>query len=236
MKNLFPTTSVLATAFAVAALVGPGCGTTGSAITVSWNVLVGGLPAACDAGVDTARIVLHPTTGGSDLIDLYNCTDHGGTSVDVPDGQYVLFVELTNNSGSLVNAQSLSETIDVNGVDFTVTPAFDIHLDKGYFQLAWGLHAGASATTCGAEGADAVSITSTVTGGSTLFDSEFACENGGGVSDALPAGSYTVSVSANNSAGASLGTAPAQSSEVVDDHNAVTDLGTFDIGIGEFSL
>ena len=56
------------------------------------------------------------------------------------------------------------------------------------------------------------------------------CEDGSGVTDPLPAGTYTLSVDAFTSAGA-VGTAAPIPNGTIQDHNHITDLGTVNIPI-----
>jgi hypothetical protein len=207
-------------------------------VGATWKIKdVAGAPQPCPAGVDTAALVDQPIDAagnnvGQPIIDVFLCSDGGGTSLALPPTTYQTWIQLTDHSGNNVYARSVATTLDVTTTDLTYNA--DILTDGGYFQLTWALTKAGAPTTCSAEGAEGsasgVELTATVAGSSMALTDQFTCDDGSGITSGYPAGNYTVSVDAFTGAGA-IGTAPAINSAVIHDKNQVTDLGTVMIPI-----
>lgn len=194
----------------------------------------------CPPNYDTAALYNQPVDSngnavGSPIIDLFDCVAGAGTSAPLPPTTYMTWIEITthDNTGAPY-AQSTPAYLDVTDVDLTYNA--EIYDDAGYFALSWDLVGAASSQplTCADAGvsgpSSGVELISTISGGTAAADDQFNCEDHSGVTDPLPAGDYTLSVDAFTSAGA-VGTAPAVPNATIDDHNAITDLGTITIPI-----
>ncbi|MBS1120915.1 MAG: hypothetical protein H6Q90_3143, partial [Deltaproteobacteria bacterium] len=161
-------------------------------------------------------------------IDKYDCADNTGTA-EYPIGAYQVFVEINGTGG--VYGQSLSAIVDIVAQDQTVSVTL---VDNGgYFVFDWDLVDAVSNAplTCATAGnPDSIEILSTLSGTTAAVADKFDCEVGTGVTGALLAGSYTISVAALNAADQALGE-PQNSSHVIGDRNAVTDLGVITLPI-----
>lgn len=164
---------------------------------------------------------------GQPIIDLFDCGDFRGTATDLDPDIYQSWIEVTTGSGGMVYAQSLSAIVDVIDVDKTFSTT--ILEDGGYFQLSWTLADanGGGTLTCSQAAATGVGVLATLTGPNTATDDQLDCAPGFGVTAGLLMGSYTVEVSAINNAGEGLGAGIIRTAQVIDDQNAVTDLGSF---------
>jgi cysteine-rich repeat protein len=186
---------------------------------------------ACPTGFDTAAVYsqlvdANGTAIGSPTIDLFNCADGTGTITPLYQGVYLTWIAITNTNGSLTYAQSTSAYVDLSTGDKTFSA--DIYEDGGYFAWKWNLQGAASNNplTCAQAGATSADLLSTVTSGTQSYDDVFTCTDGQGITSALPAGSYTVSMSALNSSDQALGTPVNMTNKLIQAPNRVTDLGT----------
>jgi cysteine-rich repeat protein len=215
---------------------GDGCSATcdvepRTGLMVSWQFkTVGGATQSCPSGFDTARVVSEPLGGGQTHIDMFTCSAMMGNP-SLPPDRYRVHVEITNSSGSSVYARSVVKELDLRTAGGTY--ATTISTDGGYFTLAWTLRGMTTnnVLTCAQAGATSVSLLSTVTSSTSAFEDLFQCGDGAGISRALGAGSYTVSISALDQTNASVGQAPVLINQVIQAPNKVTDLGTITIPI-----
>jgi hypothetical protein len=249
MKNF-----VIGIGIALAATQAAGCIITSdggdyATVGATWRLTnaAGAVAPNCPPGYDTAALfnvavnadgsAVAPCTGPASVsdtcfVDLFNCTDFAGVSAPLPPTRYRTWVAITDGTGTNTYAQSLSAFLDVRDIDLDFNTS--IVTDGGYFSVDWDLKGAVSQAplTCTQAGATGVETVVTVAGGTTMFDSGngWACEDYYGVTKALPAGSYTVSVDAFNANGA-LGTAPEFTNKAIQGPNKVTDLGTAIISI-----
>jgi hypothetical protein len=206
-------------------------------ITANWSIkTVAGAAVTCPPGFDTAAIVSQEIDAagnaiGSPITDLFNCSANHGVTAGLPAGVFQTWVEITDTTGANVYARSLSAIVDLTAADKTFTA--EIYNDGGFFQMAWALHGATSGgpLTCAAAGADTVEIISTVSGGTQFLTDKFTCADGSGVTSALAAGSYTLSVDATLGNGGALGAPVNFASKVIQAPNKVTDLGSVMIPI-----
>ena len=206
-------------------------------IAASWTIRnVAGTPQAICSGVyTTAAVVSQPLDDagnpvGNAIIDLFDCTAGTGTTGPLYEGHYDVWISIQNGNGTQVYATSVKARLELTQ---NLTLNASIYTDGGYFGFAWLLRGSVSnnVLTCAQAGADSVELIATVTGGSTAFTDIYDCTDGSGVTAALAAGSYTVSISALNVANASIGTAPALVNQVIQAPNRVTNLGSVTIPI-----
>lgn len=208
-------------------------------ITAKWsikNIASNDNSLPCPPGTTTAALYNQVIDDNGNLIgqpaiDLFNCSDFQGASDPLVPDIYQSWVELTSDNGADIYARSLSAIVDVIDVDKTFETT--ILEDGGYFELDWTLRAavGGATLTCAAAQADGVGVLTTVTNGTASKDDQLDCAPGYGVTAGLLMGSYTVEVSAINTAGEGLGEGTIKTAQLIDDRNAVTDLGHFDLPI-----
>ena len=200
-------------------------------------------PNLCPSGF--ATVALHnqevDATGrlvGSPFVDLFDCSAGRDFTDVLPPAVYETFLSVTNDSGSLVYADSISAIVDVTVADKTFKA--QIVDNGGYFKLGWDLRAQQTnaAITCNNLAAtDGVGVTATLTSNSSIFvPDDFDCVDGEIFSvftDALAKGTYNVAIQAINGAtpGQGIGPAVTLSNKSIGDRNAVTDLGVVTLQI-----
>jgi len=231
MKNL-----VLGALLAVAS-VSTGCSSSDSGVTVdvSWKFthLEDGTARACPTNFGTAVIksqLINDSShlgSGSDFSDLFNCSAMAGTIVLPTADQYLVWVEIQNDSGSSTYATSNSTFVDTT---FATDPV-DVEIidDGGYFFFTWDLEdttgkllscADAGVTSSGSVETIATSVATP----SYFRNDKFTCEDHYGTTDPLLADTYTVSIDAEEG-NAAIGTAPEKTNQEITAPNGLTDLG-----------
>jgi hypothetical protein len=231
MKNL-----VLG-ALLVAAASSTACTSSSTDVTVTahWKFthITDGTARSCPTGYDTATVFAQPVdaltadaNGGLISADLFDCSAGSGTII-VPDGLYLMSVRIENHSGSMKYADSESQFIDTaNDSGFSV----EILDDGGYLTFRWVLqdatsHARLTCADAGVTSNGSVeSIATSTVNHSFMLTDKFTCEDHYGTTDGLPAGSYTVSLDAENNNQA-LGAPVNLAAVPVGAPNTVTDLG-----------
>jgi cysteine-rich repeat protein len=209
-------------------------------ITANWSVgCVAGDTACtpgCPVGYDTAavysqRLDSNGQPVGQPLLDTFNCAAGTGKTAALTAGKYQEYIAITDHNGTMTFAQSLLDDVDITTVDGTFTEK--ILIDGGYFQVAWTLKGQLSANTltCTQAATSTIDVKTTVTGPVTIADDLFACADGAGLTGELMAGTYTVSITAENAAMQVAGTSAAQPNKVIMDRNMVTDLGNIQVNI-----
>jgi hypothetical protein len=203
---------------------------TAPVIAVSWHLMTDDAATGCPVGFDTARVVSQ-VGNGAPIYDLFDCADGAGVTAPLPPDVNTVWVEITDNTGTNLYAQSLAMLVDLSsGNDGAAS--FDIHNDAGYFQAAWILNGAGSTASCDqVVGLDGISLLATVDGTSTAFEDIWDCGPGYGVTSPLPEGAYTVAVSALDNAGLSIGSADTLTNRVIQVPNRVTNLGTLTINL-----
>ncbi|MCX5746831.1 MAG: hypothetical protein NT062_30530 [Proteobacteria bacterium] len=202
-------------------------------------------PGACPGGqFTTAAIVSQAVDGtgtpigtcgpdspsGTCFVDRYNCADATGTD-PLPAGDYLRWIQITNDTGTQTYARTLSAYITVSAS----TPSFTgtILHDGGYFLASWSLVKTATNAplTCATGPVDGIALDSTVTGASSAVADSFTCTDGFGTTAGLPDGSYTVSVQAIDAQSAAIGPATVLTNKTIGVQNAITDLGDITIKV-----
>lgn len=230
MKNL-----VLG-ALLVAAASSAACTAASTDVTVkaqwSFKHITDGTARSCPTGFGMAQITAQPVdpdtaaaNGGLITTTLFSCNDGQGTVV-VPDGVYLMSVDIANSSGTQFYTQKPEEVL----VDTATDSSFHVEIldDGGYFFFTWGLVDAVSKApmTCAAAGvtsAGSVEVISTSVANMAFFkDDKFTCQDHYGTTDGLPAGKYTVSVDAENAG--TLGPA-VNFTDTITAPNGTTDLG-----------
>jgi len=231
MKNL-----VLGALFAVAS-VSTGCSSSdsGTTVDVSWKFthLETNSPLSCPTNFGTAVIksqLIDDTSHlgtGSDFTDLFDCSAMAGTIVLPTADQYLVWVEIQNDSGSSTYATSNSTFVDTT---FATNPVdVEIFDDGGYFFFTWDLEdttgkllscADAGVTSSGS----VESIATSVATPSYFRNDKFTCEDHYGTTDPLLADVYTVSIDAEEG-NAALGSPVTKTHQEITAPNGLTDLG-----------
>jgi hypothetical protein len=208
----------------------------GTTVTVNWDFIhfADNTVRACPTNFGTATIVsqtiddrTHLGTG-TKFVDKFDCKDGAGTLV-LPDGDtYLIWVQIENDAGTTLYAQS--EEVFVDTARNVAPVDVVIYDDAGFFFFEWDLvdsvtNAPLSCSQAGVAGANgAVESSATIVGNaSILFTDKFTCDDHYGTTDPLLAGNYTVSVEATVN-DLSVGNAPAISKSIKAP-NGLTDLG-----------
>lgn len=168
-------------------------------ITATWQIKnVGGAPAPCPPGYNTAALYSQPVdANGNDIgdatIDLFRCDDGIGVSAPLDPGLYQSWIEITNDNNTARFARSLSAYVDLTFEDKT----FDvgIFVDGGYIQVDWNLaRASNGKPMLCAEDPDITNIEIQASYGSPtdFFDRPYPCEDYTAITAGLVARTYTV--------------------------------------------
>jgi hypothetical protein len=197
-------------------------------IGANWSIKTANQQVACLPGFNTARVISHPhqrasTDTSADIIDLFNCDARSGITAPLPADEYDVWVEIINQNGTAVYAQSVPAYVDLRSVDADVS--FDIHTDKGYFFLDWALFGRNSAAPLACSqvpGLAKISLDTTPATQPTLFD----CNQQAGYSQAYSAGVYQVAVAALNGQQQSLGESGTFANKQIQAPNQINNLGT----------
>ncbi len=202
-------------------------------INTSWNFhKADGTELGCPAGFNTAEVTAVSREFGDAFVDLYSCNARSG-SAPYPIGAYEVTIAITNNSGSEEYAHSLTQTLDivVNDENFSE----DFIADGGRVLFDWVLVDAANndSLDCRTAG-NPQSIHVDATSPNAMVSTSLACDDGFGVSNPLPAGTYTATFSALDAAGQPLGE-PQTKNVALDDRNDYDDVGTISLPIGEFT-
>jgi hypothetical protein len=211
-------------------------------VTMRWNFthLADMSARSCPIGFGTATIVSQATDDvthlgtGKQFIDKFNCSDGQGTITLPGNDTYLVWVQIENDTGTNLYAQSEETFVDT--VASVPTIPVTIYDDGGFFYLEWDLvDARTNALlTCAQAGVTAngsvETIATSVASPSYFKDDKFTCQDHFGTTDPLLAGSYTVSIDAeeNNRA---LGQAPTLTNKTIKAMNGLTDLGLIRIPI-----
>lgn len=192
------------------------------------------VPGSCPGNTVTVHA---ERAGDTPYTSKLNCVDGSGPFLDLPEGTYTVWMEITDASGVTKFAQSAEQTVTVTGG--TVTPVdFSLFSDRAFFAASWNLTRQGAPTTCAAVSADKVSILATEAGGSNGFDDDHnPCTAGEGNNIAItttpvPVGrAYTVVVAALNAQGLSIGDSAPITNRQLTIGNTALDLQTVTIPI-----
>ncbi len=209
MKNLVLTALV----FGVG-LLATGCELT--TISPSWELqdwndqTETAVTASCRSDSNTIKFYALPagdTNPDNAITDLFNCTDGGGTTADLPADSYTTWVELTSDDDAVLYAQSGSVPVSVAvGGDEPVNFLFQVN--RGYTHAAWSLTYNGLPATCTAPRTDIAGVAFDETGtGASLTPDTFDCADLQGTTFPLPLDNYTVAIAAIDSTDAAVSAA-----------------------------
>lgn len=188
MKNLVLTAMLCAGT----ASLGTGCvivdgGDPANTITASWTLVSGdaNTPVGCPPGADTIALTSQDSFG-TVVVDLFDCADGIGTSGNLPADNYLVWLELTDFSGEVLYAKSLSEEVTVFE-DGDSTVSFEFSIDRGAFYMAWDVYEGGVQSSCENVGATEFSLTYTDINNELYDEDRFPCTAYAGTTAGLPA-------------------------------------------------
>ncbi|MCP4443946.1 MAG: hypothetical protein GY811_01190 [Myxococcales bacterium] len=193
---------------------------------VSWSS-----DSECPAGA-SAEVFSQDKITEQVFTDIHSCADGSGAAVDLPLGDYDVWVDITSDDGDTLYAQSFAEeaSIDVDGERVLV--ALDI--GTGFFGLTWdlldtqGFPLGTTIeAACDEVFAGGVDIVATMASTTYALVEVFDCGEGEGVSAPLYLGDYTLVVDVLDTDDAALGTSDPRD-ETLSVADAVVDLGNFE--------
>jgi hypothetical protein len=236
MKKLVLFSLIVALVSQVTGCTSSNTGTTDGAITANWDIKsVDGTSLQCPTGFDTAALYSQEIdanfgdVGGPITGDLFDCSAFTGLSAPLAPTTYYSWIQIESHDGSQVYATTVQAFVDLTISDKSFNA--NIYTDGGYFQMAWALTVGGSPSSCAANaditGVEAISTE--VNNPNNAVSDIFHCGDHYGVTDVLPAGTYTISVDAFNASMAAVGTADAITNKTIQVQNHVTDLGTITI-------
>lgn len=192
-------------------------------------------PVACPAGFDTAEVVTQDvasdgTPMGEPRVDVFDCSTGSGMIVfDASNvGLVRASVRITSGTGGSVFAESVPATVDLSAGDDELEVA--ILTDGGYLHVGWTLRGETSGNelTCASVEPDEIVVVSA--GSSSMYTDRFACADGEGLTGALPADTYGLSITAEAN-GEPLGPAGMVFSATVQMGNVITEVGTVELPI-----
>lgn len=194
--------------------------------------------ADCPSGYDTAALTAQPVdaqgvANGAPITQSFACADKMAMSMAIPAQAYLAKIAIQNASGSMTFATSLPMMVDLS--DATDKPLDTEFLtDGGRFQLAWKLvkmsnNAVVQCTDVDTMAKVRVLITNMDT--STTKNVQFTCATGMGITPAVVAGTYTVSVAVLNNAFANQGQAADLTGQLIVAPDGLTDLATVTIPV-----
>lgn len=212
-------------------------GTSGTAtVDVTWTLLDDTAAAGCPAGGDTATIYAQRPEDTSPFTDIYNCSDGGGSAMDLPAGDYTIWVEITDSSGASLYAMSEDATVTLSDGELA-TANFDIDVANGFFDTSWNINDNTGAPVgCAGVSNNGVSVLSTVSGTTGAVDSEYNCTDGEApnkiTTDAVGIGQIVVSEALlqPGTGGGAIGQSADINTEIMYG-NQFVDLGTVDINL-----
>lgn len=196
-------------------------------VAVRWTIaeLATGLAIGCPAGFEIARFIARPQDAtGAAIVTDFPCIDGVGISAALDQVPYAVTIEIRAEDGT-VYAASVPAGVDLtNGNDQSV--AMTILTDAGYAHVTWNLvDALGAQVSC----ARVDHIVVAATAGATTYTDAFPCELHAGLTNALPAGDYAFSVTAQRFAH-SIGSTPL-THQPIEDKNRITDLGAVQVAI-----
>lgn len=154
-------------------------------ITVSWSLVSGdaNTPVDCPAGASTIAVISEDSFG-EQFTDLFDCFNGVGSTADLFEDRYFVWVELQDDTGDVLWAQSLGAEVDVVA-GFESTVGFEFSIDRGAFDVAWDVYAGPDQINCEDVGAVSFALDSTDSL-QELYVDEFACVDYAGTTAVMP--------------------------------------------------
>ena len=206
----------------------------GPEIAATWILQnVAGDTQPCPTGINTVNITSTPVSGtGATYNDLFFCAANMGTTMPLDSVAYNVTAVFQDTAGDVVYATSLPDAIDLSSnVAGDVVPAmFTVYTDGGFGGFTWKLVKASDGSTlqCSDVPAiDTISVLMTSKTSNLAVENDFACTDTQGISQALLADLYTVSVDALDVNQNELGIADDSTNLMVTAPNVLTDWSTF---------
>lgn len=197
-------------------------------INVSWSLEDDGASANCPAGATTAAINSLLADRADPFVDVYDCADLGGTATDLPLGNYTVWVDFTDDSETVLYAQSEAAAISLDSDGEVATAIFTVDVANGFFDISWTIQG----SSCAGVTNDGVSVLSTLSGTTEGTDDVFTCTDGESpniaTTGALLIGAYVVDVALLDPGQLSIGGADPIQTDIAFG-NEFVDLGTVTI-------
>jgi len=196
-------------------------------IAASWSFedLASGQPTGCPTGFDTVAVIAQPAGPEPQIVDTFSCATMTGTTRRMAAGRYGVHLAVGTASGTPVYAQSTPRVVDLTVANGAYSAV--VFNDAGYFDLQWTLRGAVTSNvlTCAQAGVVDLAI---VAGGVTSI---LPCGDGTGMTSAVLAGTYTVTVTARDAQQQAIAGAPSLTNQVIAAPNQVTPLGSITISI-----
>ncbi|MCA9677569.1 MAG: hypothetical protein KC464_21275 [Myxococcales bacterium] len=198
-------------------------------VTASWTLYDDQATTGCPAGGDTAAIYAQRAGDATPYVDLYDCVDGTGSAMDLPLGDYTVWVEIGDGSGFVAQSQPAAISLATDGQ--VTTAFFEIDVYNGFFDVSWTINGGSCSTIAN----NGVSVLSTASGTTSGVDDVFDCADGENpaiaTTGALPVADYVISVALLESGGnAAIGQAD-EIQESITFGNEFVDLGNVTINL-----
>ncbi len=184
-----------------------------SSIAFDWEVRdvgPGGQLVACaDAGVTTVNMVARNLTTATDYSFDFDCVNYGGQTPVLPSGQYAVTLRLLRADGVEVSSIALpfagQGPITVNSRRLTYVGAIIFEIQS--LQLEWEIVRPAGdvelVLSCAQAGASQVQMTAAISN-LVPFVFNFPCDDHAGLTQALPVGTYNLTLQLFTPAGVPL--------------------------------
>jgi len=193
-------------------------------INATWTLVNAGNSATCPAGATTAAINVQ-RVGGTRYTDIFSCSDLMGHVEDLPVGSYHVWIELTNDAGNVLYAQSETADLEITSAQ-TVPASFTVDVANGFFRVSWQIVAANGGHGCAAVPNDGVGVLTTLAGTSQGQEDLFDCVDGEApnlvTTGARALGDHVIAMSLLDAAGASVGNAPPQTATITWGNQFVT--------------
>jgi hypothetical protein len=175
---------------------------------LNWDLeLVGGTATTCkEAGASAVRLSTTQVATGQLVTTDFPCDDLGGVTARLPEGAHSITVQLLDATGGVLSQTTIPNMVvtqnfptDIGIVIFTVQS----------FAVSWRVEkAGppgtpSQPTTCAAVGAASVELETQIPG-RPISTFVFECATMGGITTAVPFGTYTLVLRLRDAAGAVL--------------------------------
>ena len=237
MKKLVMSALLFATAAQAAGCIfvsGDDDGGGTATVQATWSIFNDDAAAACPDGATTAAVNAQ-LGNDSPFVDLYDCSAGSGVADNLPAGDYTVWVELTDDSGAVLYAQSEAAAISLSDGELA-TADFQIDAYNGFFDVGWFVTdpGGAEVGCAGVANQNGVSVLSTNSSTTEGTDSIFNCADGEDPSfvttDPVAVGDYVVSLSLLDQNDLAIG-GSADIVTSIDHGNEFVDLGVVEISL-----
>ena len=164
---------------------------------VRWDLVSGdaNAPVDCPLDVNVAQVVSLDELG-EQFVDEFSCIDGAGTTMELPEGEYDVYINLFDDDNNLV---AQSPLIERNALGFDepglVELIVEFSIDRGAFELSWEIEANGNSVACANTEANGIGIESTLVADTNEVQNDrLECSAGTGITRGLPVGNYDLSL------------------------------------------